>query len=228
MENMTVYNAYRAVPDEAKKTIKGGNINGFTDINPMWRIQCLTEEFGPCGVGWYTEITKQWIEPGTDGKVAAFCNIDLYVKYGGEWSKPIVGTGGSCFVNQFKGAPATSDEAYKMAYTDAISVACKALGFGADVYWSTGQTKYGAAADNSALNRVETNITDVIGDVMAQSLRNVFANNGIDEAKVTKAYKISRLEDLPIKSHNAVIKKIDKAKETWPMEHPGNTPALQG
>ena len=35
----------------------------------------------------------------------------------------------------------TSDEAYKMALTDALSVACKALGMGADVYWHGG-TKY--------------------------------------------------------------------------------------
>ena len=36
----------------------------------------------------------------------------------------------------------TSDECYKMALTDAISVACKALGFGADVYWGADRTKY--------------------------------------------------------------------------------------
>lgn len=32
-----------------------------------------------------------------------------------------------------------------MALTDAISVACKALGFGADIYWEAGRTKYNAA-----------------------------------------------------------------------------------
>ena len=38
----------------------------------------------------------------------------------------------------------TSDECFKMALTDAISVACKALGFGADIYWANGRTKYTA------------------------------------------------------------------------------------
>ncbi|MFQ7773921.1 MAG: hypothetical protein ACLRH6_01320 [Anaerotignum faecicola] len=56
MDNMRYYNAGREVPDAAKKTIKGGKLNGFTDINPMWRIQKLTELFGVCGVGWYTDI----------------------------------------------------------------------------------------------------------------------------------------------------------------------------
>jgi hypothetical protein len=40
-----------------------------------------------------------------------------------------------------KGAYA-NDEAYKMATTDAISVACKQLGMGADIYWSADNTKY--------------------------------------------------------------------------------------
>ena len=35
-----------------------------------------------------------------------------------------------------------SDEAYKMAYTDALSVACKALGIAADVYYEKDKSKY--------------------------------------------------------------------------------------
>lgn len=142
MDNMKYYNTGRNVPDEAKKTIGAGKLKGFTDINPMWRIQMLTEMFGPCGIGWYTEIKRTWCEEGKDGRVAAFCEILLYINVDGEWSKPIEGIGGSMLVNRFKGEPETSDECYKMAYTDAISVATKALGIGADVYWAAGRTKY--------------------------------------------------------------------------------------
>lgn len=144
MGNMDIYNSLKEVPQEAKKKISGGKLNGFTDVNPMWRIKKLTELFGVCGFGWYTEITNRWIEKGSDGKEAAFVEIDLYVKQGGEWSKPIIGVGGSMFVNVFKEKPDTSDEAFKMAYTDAISVACKALGMAADVYYEKDRTKYNA------------------------------------------------------------------------------------
>ena len=41
-----------------------------------------------------------------------------------------------------KGELVTNDEAFKMAYTDAISVAWKTLGSGADVYWGEDRTKY--------------------------------------------------------------------------------------
>ena len=34
------------------------------------------------------------------------------------------------------------DDAFKKAYTDAISQACRSLGIGADVYWANDATKY--------------------------------------------------------------------------------------
>ncbi len=146
MNNMIYYKHFAEVPETAKKVIGGGKLRGMTDINPMWRIQMLTEAFGPCDIGWYTEKVKEWTEAGPDGRIAAFVDINLYVKIDGDWSKPILGTGGSMLCDIEKGSPVTSDEAYKMAYTDAISVACKALGMGADVYWSAGrQTKYDIA-----------------------------------------------------------------------------------
>jgi hypothetical protein len=149
MENLNIYNAVRSVPNEAQKKITGGRLNGKTDINPMWRIKALTELFGPVGFGWYYEITEKRLESGPTGEIAAFVQINLFVKMTDEagtdeWSKPITGLGGSMFVaNESKG-PFVSDECFKMALTDAISVSCKALGVGADVYWDADKTKYSA------------------------------------------------------------------------------------
>lgn len=144
MENLTIYNLSRSVPQQAQSSIIGGRLKGMTDINPMWRIEKLTEIFGVCGFGWYYEITKQWTELGVDGIVCCFTNINLYIKDKdtNEWSKPIQGTGGSSFISKEKNGLYTSDECYKMSLTDAISVACKALGFGADIYFSKSETKY--------------------------------------------------------------------------------------
>lgn len=142
MDNMEIYNAVRAVPPEAIKIINAGRLKGFSDINPMWRIKTLTDKFGPCGIGWYYRITNRWLENGADGVVSAFVELELYIKYDGEWSAPIVGIGGSSFVANEKNGAYTSDECYKMALTDALSVSCKALGFGADVYYDKDRTKY--------------------------------------------------------------------------------------
>ena len=142
MDNLTIYNEVRNVPDSAKKRIEAGRLKGKTDINPMWRIKALTEKFGPCGFGWKYVITDKRLEQGANGEVAAFLDIDLFVKADGVWSDAIPGTGGSAFVAKEKNGPYTSDECFKMALTDAISVACKALGFGADVYWDADKSKY--------------------------------------------------------------------------------------
>lgn len=142
MENLAIYNAVRSVPDSAKRQIGAGRLKGKTDINPMWRLKTLTEQFGPCGIGWKYVITDKRLEEGANGEVAAFLDIDLFVKVDGAWSDAIPGTGGSAFVAKEKNGPYTSDECFKMALTDAISVACKALGFGADVYWEADRSKY--------------------------------------------------------------------------------------
>ena len=142
MDNLTIYNEVRNVPDSAKRRIEAGRLKGKTDINPMWRIKALTEKFGPCGFGWKYVITDKRLEQGANGEVAAFLDIDLFVKADGVWSDAIPGTGGSAFVAKEKNGLYTSDECFKMALTDAISVACKALGFGADVYWDADRSKY--------------------------------------------------------------------------------------
>lgn len=141
LKNLRIYNATRSVPDEAKKTIVAGRLKGKTDINPMWRIKALTEQFGPCGIGWYYTPTKQWLE-SYGNEVAAFVNIELFICVDGVWSKPIHGTGGSMFVAEEKSGIHVSDECFKMATTDALSVACKELGIGADVYWEKDRSKY--------------------------------------------------------------------------------------
>jgi hypothetical protein len=107
----------------------------------MWRIMMLTKIYGPAGIGWKTVIKEKRIEQGEGVEKKAFVDIDLYVKVDGKWSEAIPGTGGSAFVENNKSGPYTSDECFKMAYTDALSVACKALGMGADVYWSSDKTK---------------------------------------------------------------------------------------
>lgn len=142
MDNMKIYTSVAEVPKEAQKTIGAGRLKGMTDINPMWRIRKLTEVFGVVGFGWKYAITDKRIIEGADGTVCAFVDVDLFVKIDGEWSEAIQGTGGSQFVAVERNGKYTSDECFKMALTDALSVACKALGIGANVYWSAGRSKY--------------------------------------------------------------------------------------
>lgn len=144
MDNLELYNKVRVVPNSAQKPITGGRLKGMTDINPMWRIKVLTEQFGMCGVGWYFEPFSTRVETaGVDAKESVVTvEGNLFVKVDGEWSKPIYGIGGAKLVSMEKNGAYVDDEAFKKANTDALSVACKSLGIGADVYWDKDTDKY--------------------------------------------------------------------------------------
>lgn len=138
MGNLDYYNKLKTVPQQALRQIQSGRLRGKHDINPMWRIKAMTEQFGVCGIGWKYVITKQWTET-FGSEVKAYCNIDLFIKVNGEWSDAIQGTGGSSEVSMESKGAYVSDECYKMALTDALSVAMKALGVAADVYFEAGK-----------------------------------------------------------------------------------------
>ena len=200
MDNLEIYNKYREVPAEAKKRISGGRMNGKTDINPMWRLKSLTEQFGPCGIGWYYKVINKWIEPYGD-EIAAFVDIELYVKVDGKWSMPIVGTGGSMFVAKEKSGIHVSDECYKMATTDAISVACKQLGFGADVYWEADKSKY----DAEPAIKDEDTIKQKDADVLTALVK----RKGLDIAKVFNV----PVEQLTVKQYVEAVKQLKKLRD---------------
>lgn len=193
MGNLDLYNRVRVVPEEAKKPIKGGRLNGMTDINPMWRIKVLTSEYGPCGIGWFYKPVKKWTEQ-VGGETVAFVDIELFVKVDGEWSQPICGTGGSKLSQNERNGLFVSDECYKMATTDAISVACKQLGIGADVYFGADRTKY-----DSPFERVDR-------------ARNELKKRRCSEANFMKVYRLDTIEQVTDRQINDFIARMEAAK----------------
>lgn len=198
MENLELYEKLREVPENAQKKIGAGRLKGMTDINPMWRIKMLTQEFGACGFGWYIEPVKEWLENGANGEITANVEIKLYIKQDGEWSKGIVGIGGSKLVAKETSGLFTSDECYKMAYTDAISVACKMLGMGADVYWQNDRTKY--------TNNTVATITD--------EQRDKLVDLGVDLDDVAKYCKVQNINDIPRAMAEKIINKKEQTNDS--------------
>lgn len=202
MENLEIYEKVRKVPEEAQKQIGGGRLKGMTDINPMWRIKTLTELFGPAGFGWYYEIIKEWVETSSETKeTAVIIMINLYVKdpETGEWSKPICGIGGSKLLSIDKSGVYLNDEAFKMATTDAMSVACKQLGIGADIYWNKDITKYSTPTD-------ENKPSEKVMAIMAKAKK-----DNVDIGEICKLYSVKTLNDL-------TDKQIEKIANTWSSE----------
>lgn len=164
MNNMEIWQQLEKTADEAKKPIEAGRLKGFTDINPCWRMKRLTEVFGPCGIGWKFDICNTYTIPGANEEIAAFVDIRLYYKKDGEWSEGVPGLGGSMFVAKERSGMHTSDECFKMALSDAIGTACKALGMSADIYFSKDRSKYTTAQDAPEV-KMET-YEDAIGYVL--------------------------------------------------------------
>ena len=219
MDNLTIYNLVRQPPKEALKEIKGGRLSGKTDINPMWRLKALTEQFGMCGIGWKYVITKQWLEAGGKDEQAAFVNIDLFIKVEGEWSGAIPGTGGSSFVAAESKGLYTSDECFKMALTDAISVSCKALGFAADVYWQSDSTKYNKPQQQKEENpkqQVQKSIEQKPTDAGPVNWKGFWANTaklGFTEEEVHGIAGVDSIKEWPREKATELLNKLKTMKQ---------------
>jgi len=195
-DNMRFYVQVQDTPKEAQKSFNNGRFSG-TDVNPMWRIKMLTQMFGPEGQGWWTE-DEQYTMVSCDatGEIAIFCTLKLYYRdpETGEISKGITGVGGNKFLVAQKSGKYCNDEAYKMAYTDALSIACKGLGFSHDIYYQADRTKYTMSSDSQPEQQPTANIhsnetvelidkiakrLDVIGAGMETKEKTAFAKKTI-------------------------------------------------
>lgn len=206
MENLSIYNKYKEVPPEALKDFNNGKFKG-TDINTMWRIKSLTEEFGPCGIGWYFIPKRLWIETTLNNEQFAFAEIELFVKVDGEWSKPISGNGGNKLARITKeGEYSTSDEAFKMAVTDALGVACRNLGFGANIYWANDKTKHTESETPATSKPTQTakKTSPKQVEILAKNYK------GDDLAKLLEVNGLEKLEDISMNKASELIEKLYK------------------
>ena len=63
---MEKYNRLATPPADATKAIEAGRLKGKTDINPQWKIEAMTKEYGECGRGWWFDIVKENVVPLND------------------------------------------------------------------------------------------------------------------------------------------------------------------
>lgn len=131
----------RTDPKHTKQFKRGGGFSG-TAIKPIWSFRRMTEEFGPCGIGWGVGEPSFQVVPGDNREVLVYCTVSVWFKRGDEPSQSIYGVGGDKVVTYIKentqyNRPArweSDDEAFKKAFTDAVTNALKLIGVGADVH----------------------------------------------------------------------------------------------
>lgn len=127
-------------PKATKSFTRGGGFKG-TAIKPMWAFHRLTEEFGPCGTGWGVGEPSFQVVPGENREVLVYCTVSGWYSWEGE-RRIVYGVGGDKVVSYIKANEQynrperweSDDEAFKKAFTDALTNAFKFVGVGADVH----------------------------------------------------------------------------------------------
>ncbi len=130
--NLGIWNRLkRTDPKATKPFTRAGGFKG-TQIDPTWRLQMMTEVFGPVGKGWGYEQLDWTIAE----RIVFICARVWYADpETGEtcWTGPQ--WGGTEMVRRRRdGAEAPDDECFKMSMTDAVGKCLQQLGLGADVY----------------------------------------------------------------------------------------------
>lgn len=205
MDNMRIYNAGRAVPPGAVKKITAGAYGkaGLSDINPQWRIEKMTELFGPCGIGWTWQPEDIRME---DGLCLAHVTVRYREESGGAFSEPVHGYGGTVM-----GRMNDDSDVLKSTFTDAVSNALRYIGIGADVWYKPGReatenqfdTKYSAPPKQSTVKPATAE--------QLRQIKELFTQERI--AKMLTFYKIPDTAALTEAQAKLIITKELKNKE---------------
>lgn len=130
-------------PAFTKKFKRGGGFSG-TATNATYLAKRMTEEFGPCGVGWGLNVLNEGVLQGqpllnTGGEVIGHASVHrvhvrLWYMLDGKRGE-IEHFGQTEFVGQRSdGRLFTDEEAPKKSLTDAMSKCLSLLGFAADIH----------------------------------------------------------------------------------------------
>jgi hypothetical protein len=131
-DNLEFWNALKRTDPKATKPFqRAGGFRG-TQIDPAWRLQMMTEVFGPVGKGWGYEQLEWTI---AERMVFICCRVWYIDPHTGE--KHFTGPqwGGTEMVRRNRdGTERPDDECFKMSMTDAIGKCMLQVGLAADIY----------------------------------------------------------------------------------------------
>lgn len=130
-DNLHLWNALgKTDPAHTKQFSRAGGFKG-TALKPQWAIKQLTDQFGPCGVGWGVLEQPSFQVVQADKETLVYCTVSAWH---GEKANVLWGVGGDKVVTARQSGSFCDDEAFKKAFTDAVMNAFKFIGVGADIH----------------------------------------------------------------------------------------------
>ena len=124
--------AFKTDPKRVKQ-ITGKQYQGNSP-SPYWIVQRLTEEFGPCGIGWGTKIISERMERLSEHDVLHVAHIKLWYVIGekkGEIEQ--VGQTKAAYMTS-SGKMLIDEDAPKKSVTDALVKCASYMGFAGDIF----------------------------------------------------------------------------------------------
>jgi hypothetical protein len=141
----------------AVKAITGKQYKGNSP-KPYWVIERLTEEFGPCGIGWGFTILSERFERFSDTESLHVAVVRLWYELDGKRGEfEQVGQTRSSYVTA-SGKFTVDEDAPKKSVTDALVKCASYLGFAGDIFsgrWDDSKYVESAAAEYIAKEKAE-------------------------------------------------------------------------
>lgn len=208
-DNAALWNILKRTDPKATKAFtRSGGFRG-TQIDPAWRLQMMTEVFGPVGYGWGFEqvewtiaermifiCARVWISDPADRERKFYT--------GPQW-------GGTELVRRNRdGTERPDDESFKMSMTDAIGKCFLQLGLAADIYLGQfddskyreeSETIYTAKArgwDDVGIKRFEKEVGEKLKDIVDQDGLADFWKEGV-------AVKVNEIKPVNKDAHDRII-----------------------
>lgn len=146
-ENKALWRRVCVTDPKAVKPITGKQYSGNSP-KPYWIVERLTDEFGPCGIGWGFNILNERIERFSDSDTLHIAVVRLwYVMDGKRGELEQIGQTKASYMTN-AGKFMLDEDAPKKSVTDALIKCASYLGFAGDIFsgrWD--DSKYVAEAN---------------------------------------------------------------------------------
>lgn len=154
-ENKALWQRAFTTDPKAVKPITGKQYNGNSP-KPYWIVERLTDEFGPCGIGWGFNIVSERIERFSDTDSLHIAVVRLWYELGGKRGElEQIGQTKASYMTA-AGKFMVDEDAPKKSVTDALVKCASYLGFAGDIFsgrWDDSKYVAEAAAEWEARRR---------------------------------------------------------------------------
>lgn len=189
-------------PSHTKGFSRAGGFKG-TAIKPIWIVHRLTEQFGPCGIGWGMGEPSFQVVPAGD-EILVYCTVSCWHT---THENTLYGVGGDKVTVKRQNGAFNDDEAFKKAFTDAVGNAFKFIGVGADVHM-------GLFDDSKYVQQMEREFSaPTIDDATRDEIAAMASGAGVPLKKICESYGIANLKELPASAVGEVKQRINQVLE---------------